>query len=128
MKSRSPSLSRLVRTSSSPFDADDEASVEGGAVTKWAIESDQKAIEPSRCLNSGSRLQRGSQGCDDGQRGCPRLPKYVLVENVRNLVNFNNMKPFQLTLKSFLEMGYQYKGDHVSWFQKKSPRKPECID
>ncbi|XP_031126825.1 DNA (cytosine-5)-methyltransferase 1A-like [Ipomoea triloba] len=34
-------------------------------------------------------------------------PKYVLVENVRNLVSFDNMQPFQLTLNSFLEMGYQ---------------------
>ncbi|XP_019171500.1 PREDICTED: DNA (cytosine-5)-methyltransferase 1-like [Ipomoea nil] len=34
-------------------------------------------------------------------------PKYVLLENVRNLVSFDKMNPFQLTLKSFLEMGYQ---------------------
>ncbi|VFQ88905.1 unnamed protein product [Cuscuta campestris] len=34
-------------------------------------------------------------------------PKFLLIENVRNLVSFDNMKPFQLTIASLLEMGYQ---------------------
>ncbi|VFQ79293.1 unnamed protein product [Cuscuta campestris] len=34
-------------------------------------------------------------------------PKFLLIENVRNLISFDNMKPFQLTIASLLEMGYQ---------------------
>ncbi|CAH9125545.1 unnamed protein product [Cuscuta epithymum] len=34
-------------------------------------------------------------------------PRFLLIENVRNLVCFDKMKPFQLTIASLLEMGYQ---------------------
>ncbi|VFQ67742.1 unnamed protein product [Cuscuta campestris] len=34
-------------------------------------------------------------------------PKFLLIENARNLVSFHNMNPFQLIISSLLEMGYQ---------------------
>ncbi|VFQ67738.1 unnamed protein product [Cuscuta campestris] len=34
-------------------------------------------------------------------------PKFLLIENARNLVSFDNMNPFQLIISSLLEMGYQ---------------------
>ncbi|VFQ88489.1 unnamed protein product [Cuscuta campestris] len=34
-------------------------------------------------------------------------PKFLLIGNARNLVSFDNMKPFQLIISSLLEMGYQ---------------------
>nr|GMC78621.1 DNA (cytosine-5)-methyltransferase [Ipomoea batatas] len=142
----------------------------GAAVTKWAIEYDQKASEAFKlnhphaftvvqncnvvlrdvmmangdahdCIPSTEASSSASKVDDDVLSRLPKpgdgfsvlnrykknslsdakrtmilaflsyvdyfRPKYVLVENVRNLVSFDNMQPFQLTLNSFLEMGYQ---------------------
>nr|GLL39660.1 DNA (cytosine-5)-methyltransferase 1-like [Ipomoea trifida] len=149
LKSRSPGLSRLVRTSSSTFDADDEASVEGA----FTVVQDCNVVlrdvmmangDAQDCIPSTEASSSASKVDDDVLTHLPKpgdfdfivagppwykknslsdekrtmilsflsyidyfRSKYVLVENIRKFVSFDNMKPFQLTLKSFLEMGYQ---------------------
>nr|GMD09138.1 DNA (cytosine-5)-methyltransferase 1B-like [Ipomoea batatas] len=150
MKSRSQGLGRWVRTSSSTFNADDEASVEDAftvvqdcnVVLRDVMMANEDAHD---CIPSTEASSSASKGDDEVLTSLLKLgdldfivarppwykknslsdekrtmilsflsyvdyfrPKYVLIENVRNLVSFDNMKPFQLTLKSFLEMGYKY--------------------
>nr|GME09994.1 DNA (cytosine-5)-methyltransferase [Ipomoea batatas] len=149
MKSRSPGLSRLVRTSSSTFDADDEASLEDAFIVLQDCNVVLKDVmiangDAQDCIPSTEASSSASKVDDDVLTHLPKpgdfdfivagppwykknslsdekrtmvlsflsyvdyfRPKYVLVEIVRNLVSFDNLKPFQLTLKSFLEMGYQ---------------------